>query len=441
MSAAKIILSIVLTGVLSFCIWRDIQLEKQYPGDLRNRIVGSRLQKDGRLPYYYKWSPQDGMRYYDPQNFDTLRVSNMTATPFLHLLITPVAEQSQRSASRIWLIIEYALLLLTLCFALSVARNAIQKWVMVGITIAFMMTAGWKTHISAGQYYIIMPAFFMMFYYFISRKKLPVHAVAVGLLATCIVLIRPNTALFFIPFLFLWPKFPFKYKLTFAFTILIVLAIAFGTSQSRALWGEYSVAMNEQTKAHEGHPVAQQNIPDPYFDAVDDWNKAQRDKDAAAHVFNLQYGHGNLFVMIRRVFRIKLSGWLFIAASFLFMLLLVFLFYKKNVRTNRISLLAVTLLGFSIYMISDLSAPLYRFHYNTVQWIFPLLLIIGCFQKRYKYIYLLILVGLLLNIIEIRLISFEHLVGEYLMLAGLLLLSFMYIPESHTKKTYIYPHA
>lgn len=441
MTATKIILSLLVIGILSFCIWRDILLEKQYPGDLRNRIVGSRLQKDGRLPYYYKWQPQDGLRYYDPQNFDTLRVSNMTGTPFLHTLMTPIAEQEQRSISRIWLIIEYALLFFIMMIALSFARNNIQKWAMVGMTILFMLTAGWQAHIAAGQYYIIMPALFILFYYFTSRRKLPVHAFVAGFLAACIVLIRPNTAPFFLPFFFLWIRFSLKYKLAFAVPVLLVLTLAFGSGQSRGLWSEYRAAVSEQVKAHQGHPVTQQNTPDPQFAQWEGWDKGQRERDARTQVFNFEPGHGNLLATIKRIVNVHLPVWLFMTVSFIFMLALVFIFYKKKVRSNSISLFAVTLLGFSLYMISDLSAPFYRYQYNAVQWIFPLLLIIIYYHRRYKYIYLLIVAGLLLNIIEIRPVPFEHPAGEYLILTGLLLLSFMYTPESQAKKTYIYPHA
>lgn len=33
-------------GILFHSINRDIDLEKQYPADLRNRVVGARLQKE-----------------------------------------------------------------------------------------------------------------------------------------------------------------------------------------------------------------------------------------------------------------------------------------------------------------------------------------------------------------------------------------------------------
>jgi hypothetical protein len=40
---------------LFWSVYRDTELEKQYPVDLRNRVVGSRLQMDGMSPYFYHW--------------------------------------------------------------------------------------------------------------------------------------------------------------------------------------------------------------------------------------------------------------------------------------------------------------------------------------------------------------------------------------------------
>ena len=38
---------LILSGILTHSIQRDIELEKQYASDLRNRVVGARIQKDG----------------------------------------------------------------------------------------------------------------------------------------------------------------------------------------------------------------------------------------------------------------------------------------------------------------------------------------------------------------------------------------------------------
>src|ERR1700744_349876 len=93
--------------VLPHAIRRDIRFIKEYPADLRNRIVGARMIGDGVSPYFYKWKNGDGLRYYDPQAFDVNQPSITTSTPFLHRLLIPIADWPQERILVIWLVIEY----------------------------------------------------------------------------------------------------------------------------------------------------------------------------------------------------------------------------------------------------------------------------------------------------------------------------------------------
>src|SRR5580692_4577641 len=117
-----------LTAVFSFCIWRDVQIEKQYTIDLRNRVIGARLQKDGKLPYFFKWQPSDGLRYYDPNNFDITYGNTITASPFFHHLLYPIADLPQRKISQIWLVFEYVIFISIVLFAFSFTKNLRQQW-------------------------------------------------------------------------------------------------------------------------------------------------------------------------------------------------------------------------------------------------------------------------------------------------------------------------
>ena len=108
----KIILlinGIFLLVILSHSVIRDFHIEKQYTVDLRNRVVGARLQKDGRLPYNYYFQPADGLRYFDFQNLntDSSGASNATASPFFHQLLYPICDLPQGTISKIWLLLQY----------------------------------------------------------------------------------------------------------------------------------------------------------------------------------------------------------------------------------------------------------------------------------------------------------------------------------------------
>src|SRR5882757_9018257 len=111
-----IALIILFTAIFGWSVYRDIHIEQQYTADLRNRVVGARLEKEHASPYFYTWAQGDPIRYYDPNNIaqpaNPLRVSNITATPFFHRLLSPLANLPQRTISRIWLLIEYLALIL-----------------------------------------------------------------------------------------------------------------------------------------------------------------------------------------------------------------------------------------------------------------------------------------------------------------------------------------
>src|SRR3954454_15695125 len=143
--------TVIIIVVFGWSVYRDIQIEQQYTADLRNRIVGARLEKDHASPYFYNWQQGDTIRYYDPSNIgqpsNYLRVSNITATPFFHRLLAPLANLPQRTISRIWLLMEYCMLALCIGIALALAGNRSQKAMVLAAAALFLLTEAWKDHI------------------------------------------------------------------------------------------------------------------------------------------------------------------------------------------------------------------------------------------------------------------------------------------------------
>lgn len=178
--------ALIAGGILliAFCValTRDLVLEQAGTVDLRNRVVGARLQMDGISPYTYKYAEGDTVRYYDALNVGT-SVSNSTASPFFHSLLYPIANLPQRTISYIWLFVEYALLFISGLLALLLAKNDHQK-IAVAITLAlFLFTEAWKLHIIVGQIYLFIPCLAMIFYYCVRKRDNYVAAFLAGLLA------------------------------------------------------------------------------------------------------------------------------------------------------------------------------------------------------------------------------------------------------------------
>src|SRR6186713_1484838 len=102
----------ILILVITYTIVRDSRVITHFYGsDLRNRVVGARMIRDGRSPYFYKWKGADGVRYYDPDNdppkWSDKKLSVVSATPFFHHLLAPLTEWPQMKIFRLWMVLEY----------------------------------------------------------------------------------------------------------------------------------------------------------------------------------------------------------------------------------------------------------------------------------------------------------------------------------------------
>jgi hypothetical protein len=462
-----IIVILSCLAIFAFVIPRDIGMERQYTGDLRNRVVGARLIHSDRSPYFYKWARRDGVPYYDPSNFDSLRSSNITSTPFFHHLILPLAELPESDASEIWLLIEYILLLGIMAIALSMAHTDIQRWAVLLMTMLFLFTQAWRAHIAAGQIYILIPFLGMVFLRLIRNKKTIVNAVAAGATAACLVLIKPNAFLFFIPFLFLIGNFPRTWLLAFFTPAVMLCAWIMISDQEFNLWKDYRQGVIEQVKLHQQlQPALQQNEPDPHYsvwEGIDMNTVHQLEKE---HPENIYYENGNVFVLAQKIFHWKLSpAFLAIATALIVALLtgLYWLRHRRRLRSGRTDAgnqksgsrhnrgsnpdrrprrrngssdwLGLAILGFCLYMVSDLFSPIYRRQYYTLQWIGPILLFAGMYTPYLRRSYLLLVAALLLNIVHLGFIKMGNTIGEYLILA--VLLAFSLLPRRSGEK---YPH-
>ena len=118
---------LVAIGILIYSIRRDSALEKSHPGDLRNRVVGARLQMDGITPYFYHWDSTAPVRYYDTSGYNHVAVSNITSTPYLHQLLYPIANLDQRLISRMWLWMQDIALAIAIGIAWKLATKKKSK--------------------------------------------------------------------------------------------------------------------------------------------------------------------------------------------------------------------------------------------------------------------------------------------------------------------------
>jgi hypothetical protein len=204
------------------------------------------------------------------------------------------------------------------------------------------------------------------------------------------------------------------------------LAWIAGNIRQRALWIEYKQCLSEHIKYHQDTgPALQQNEKDPEFDSWEGWNRREIQEARAGIQDAFHSEHGNVSSVVRKGLGIKLSPAFLIMASLLLIFVFTLLFYFMH-RRSGFHVYDLAILGFCLYMISDLFSPIVRLQYYTVQWIFPLLLAATGFEKKYKWIYVFLALGLILNILNIPSVIMERTLGEYTIFAALLFLAFVY---------------
>lgn len=399
---------------------RDVKLESAYPSDLRNRQVGARLIADGRLPCFYKWQPADGMRYFDIKNCNDHAVSNITATPFLHELIIPFCNMPFRQFSRVWLFAQYALLLLALVLACCLFRQRQQRVMIVLVGILFPYTEAWKTHISVGQYYLLIPVALILCYVLLQQRKAYAY-IGFAVVGISLVLIRPIAGVFFLPLLLCYQQYKVHLRwliIAGLLSIIIIVALPF----QRALWIDYYHGVQEQIKAHQGLPIATvPYTPCPDYRDIEGFNldETMRNAQQAGFVYTET---GNVHVLYEMALHKSMPLTVITLLPFLLTAIAMLLYYRSHHRQRSYNVYNAALLGFCLLMFFDVCAPVTRHQYNTVQWLFPLLLLAA--KPRPLSIWtILVWLGLLLNIANFPWMKMEHTIGEYLMLLGLLALS------------------
>ncbi len=423
------ILLISFAIVLACVVHTDIRLQRHYSYDLRNRVVGARLTRDGYSPYFYKWRKKDGIRYYDPQNIDGATVSVMTASPFFHHLLYPVAEWPQKKISQWWLVIEYLFFSATVILAWLLTRNDRQRYLVLVAAMLFLLTKAWIFHVFKGQYYIGIPFGAMVFYYLLQKSRNIPGSAAAGLTAIILVLVKPPVILFFLPFIWLVRGYSRGQIIAFCIPVILLTGWTLADRQELFLWQDYGRSIPEQIKMHQvGNPGTQPHDPDPQFkewEGIRDWLRLENEDPV--EIFN---ECGNFYLMIPRFFHRNVPLPLQ-KAIYLFLITgLAGAFYFTHRLGDTPDPAKIAILGFCLYMVSDLFSPVMRFQYNTVQWLFPVLLAATIYESRYKAIFGLLGTGLLLNIIELPK-GPGHTLGEYFMLGALISLSFSRKPAKN----------
>lgn len=411
---------LIAVSSLGWCIYRDIQIEKFYPGDIRNRVTGSRLQMAGISPYFYHSKPGESTWFYDPQNYYRREYSSVTATPFFHQILSPIALLPQRTISRLLLALDYLMALLMGFMALRMKPSTIkQKWA-VGVIVLFLLhTYAWTQHVYCGQTYLFIPFLAFLHFYILSRKPAIVNGILAGIVAISLILIRPPAVLYLLPLIFLTKSYPRRFLWSYIISGACLLLIAFASPQSRHYWSDYGKLV-KMFAYRTGKARAVKEIPEmPNNLEGFDFKKVM--EHARHFSYHSHDENGNLMVISYHFFHYKVTPEMLSTGLFITIALFFWILFRRRVKSKKPTLFWLTLAGFCFYMIAEFFSPVYRHSYNTIQWIFPLILLAGYYTPGYGKVFIIaILTGIFLNAWIFRFMQMQSTIGEYLICASIL---------------------
>lgn len=116
---------VIITLFLLKMFWYSQRAVPYYEADIRNKIVGARLQMDGHSPYFYHWKKGDSIRYYDC-NAQDFEPSMCTSSPFQSMLYYPIANFPQATINRIWNIVVTVIFIAIVFLVLSFTKKKEQ---------------------------------------------------------------------------------------------------------------------------------------------------------------------------------------------------------------------------------------------------------------------------------------------------------------------------
>jgi hypothetical protein len=410
-----------ITIVVSVAI-KDFDATKNKYWDLEFRLAGARLLNQGYNPYFLLKKKDNN------PNVDSIPCCNLpkgipiaptssTAPPFVHYLLIPISYLPLQQAGAIWTGILYLMMLLLTIVAIKSATNSNQVAVVITSSLLFLLTPAWNHQAMAGQIYITMPLLCLLFVYAFSRVPSIECAVVAGMIAAIIVLIRPNTLVFFPLFIFLQKKWTKKNLISFYTTIVVICLLVFMPRSQISLWKSYQKNLNEQILVHQ-RPMPLQNIENK--NTLSPGIKISPKKNK---VENRDSENGNFFAVYEQFFhkKIPLNILYLLTIAGVFSIALVYYLYHR--KQNSYTIENISFASYALYMTTDFFSPIYRHQYYTVQWLFPLLLAAALYDKIKKVPLILLAVGLFLNVTTMRFIPMRHTIGEYLFLVACLLLA------------------
>lgn len=394
--------------LLALSVYNSILLTEQYPNDLRNRIVGARLQAASVSPYFYHWMPGDSPAYFDASNYALLKVSNMTASPFYHWIIGPVSQLGQYQAAYFFLWLNYALLIVITALHWRLASQHPHRWVIPVVAVLFTLGSSWQMQMQYGQLYFQLGFLMALSSLLLYTSGKPVWHVMAGFGLAAAILIKPTVVLLAVALMFKNARNkPFVAGLLLPLAITVVSMMASPFQQQ--LWKDYLLAIQEHSRFHMQPAPTGGEAPFAQHDILEGFSKEKVAEAKRTYPYRSMGEQTNLSYWLEKagikpVTANMLHG---ITLTVLICIGMVGLLVRK-----RLHLFHWLLAGWFCVLMLDYSSPVLRGGYVGVLWLLPLLLVVATCSHLHAATYLLLLAGLALQVADVQWIPMRQTLSE-----------------------------
>jgi len=417
----KIFLAVLLSAVAVAGLLKTDHIRRMHGfTDMRNRVVGARLMKDGKLPYYHHWYPGDTLRYMVERMADTGRhrhVNMITASPLFHRILALVADYEEATLERAVYFICYGLFFFLAVWAACKSRSLL--WTLA-LFVPFLFTDAWWHHILQTQSYLIFGFLLFLSALCLYRKQ----ELAAGLVLAFVILLRLNCIVFLLPFFLDFRRYRRFILATLAgigVYVVIVACLPF----ERANWMEYFSAIKEHTAVHIGQiPNAPESLDMNRIlpRVFEGYNLMEMDSVRKAEHFYVNPSAVNFKGVYARIAGHRPLSYRLCQALFALSVAAVFFFLFRKRRHARAVLRPQTLVytGFLFYFLSNFFSPIDNPPYQMAQWIVAASLFLADRHNLPRAVLWLMLAGILVNIFYVPVFPFKHMASECLFMAATL---------------------
>ncbi len=390
--------------------------------DLRNRVVGARLLVKGLDPYFFRWQQGDPETLLDPLDKPGLPVSRVTVPPTGLVLYIPFSGLPYIYQRFIWFFLQWGAVLLSLFLLLKRSADPLRNKFLLGYGLFFIGgSIFWRIHLQVGQLYV----FYMLpiaISYWISSKKFRFSDEIAGLLIGLTASMRFPVLVMILPMLL------FK-KIKLLIATLLGFLICIGTSFlifGQSVWASYFSAMQTISQLNHGaieisaavqNRIVSKTLEGAFFTNQPDPNR-------------LPTSNSSIPLLLDRYLNLETSvSYILIGlmVSLLSYLLLLHYSYHQTKRQSRLPVLDIVFISGSLMlMIADLMIPTIRYNYNDIQLLVPLILLLknaDFYNIQTFYLFVLLCFGFLISAGLFPWLPHELLVGLFLVISALLLMS------------------